>query len=88
MDLPGNGSLELVFDINNTTSTGIVYVSVTLTNPSPALHDAMFEITDVSFLKSCFTSYFAKHYKNLGRISCFFQCEIWIRMATQKLNLF
>ena len=48
VDLPANGSLELVFEVHDTSSTGIVYISLTLSNPGPALHDAMFEVPLVS----------------------------------------
>ena len=48
VEIPTNGSLELIFNIRGTSSTGIVYVSLTLSNPGPALHDAMFEISLVS----------------------------------------
>ena len=48
VELPANGSLELVFEVNETSSTGIVYVSLSLSHPGPALHDAMFEVPLVS----------------------------------------
>ena len=48
--LPEEGSLELAFEVHDTTGTGIVYTSTTVTNPGPALHDAMFEVPLVSVI--------------------------------------
>ena len=48
--LPDHGYLELAYDVHDTVSTGIVYISSTVTNPGPALHDAMFEVPIVRIL--------------------------------------
>ena len=46
--LPEEGSLELTFVVHDTTGTGVVYTSTAVTNPGPALHDAMIEVPLVS----------------------------------------
>ena len=46
--LPERGSLELTFEVYDTAGTGVVYTSTSVTNPGPALHDAMFEVPLVS----------------------------------------
>ena len=57
VDLPDGDFLEMTFNVKATTSFCIVYVSVSVANPGPALYDAKFKISAVS--KDCFKKFAA-----------------------------
>ena len=55
--LPASGSLELTYNIRQTNSVGIVYVSLTVTNPGLAFYDFRFEVNVVRILFLLFLCY-------------------------------
>ena len=52
IEIPSNGSVELKYVVNKTTSTGMVYLSESIANPNAALNDASFEVNVVRNIAS------------------------------------
>ena len=40
--------MELRYEVNETTSSGVVYLSESIANPNAALHDTSFNVNEVS----------------------------------------
>lgn len=50
VEMPSNKSMELKYEIRNTSSVGKLYLSEFITNPNPAFFDAFYELHEVILL--------------------------------------